>query len=147
MAGGEHKAQPHAGRVCLQGLVDVLLQLGELNDFVDERRSVPSGHPELGEVGLRVVPSRELGMEARADLEQGAGVAVDLYRPACRRRDTAYQFQESAFTGAVAPNDTETRPRRTEMDTSSRAWCSVYLPPRLSPRTSSMRCCGRSYKR
>jgi hypothetical protein len=47
--GGKHQADAHPGRVRLHRLVDVLLDLGKREDFVEEAGGSRAGDPLMGE--------------------------------------------------------------------------------------------------
>ena len=95
---GEREAQLHAARVALDGRVDEPLDLGELDDLVELALDLPPLHAEDRAVEEDVLAARQLGMEARADLEQRADAA-----PHARLAGVGSVMRERIFRSVVLP--------------------------------------------
>ena len=69
---GDREPEPHrhAGRVRADGAVDRVLELGEGDDLVEALADPRAGEPLEHPVQLDVLPAREVGMEAGAELEE-----------------------------------------------------------------------------
>jgi hypothetical protein len=63
-------------------------------------------------VQVDVLDAGELGVEARADLDQRADAALDLERAGARREDAGDQLQERGLPGTVPADDAERLPAR-----------------------------------
>ena len=56
-------------------------------------------------IQVGVLAASELGVEARADLDQRGDTALDLHRPFRRTVDAADDLQQRAFSGAISSDD------------------------------------------
>ena len=74
---GEAEADVHARGVVADRVVDEVFDTGEGNDVVELAVDLPGGEPEDRPVEVDVLAAREVGVEAGADLEQGADAALD----------------------------------------------------------------------
>ena len=75
---GEREPHVHAARVALHRRVDELLDARELDDLVEARVDLAALHPEDRAVQVDVLAAGQLGVEARADLEQAPDAPADL---------------------------------------------------------------------
>ena len=66
------------GRVGLDRRVDELLQLGELDDLVEAARDLLLRQPEHDAVDEDVLAPGDLGVKARAELDEGRDAAAHL---------------------------------------------------------------------
>ena len=82
---GEREPHVHAARVALDGRVHELPDAGEVHDLRHLPRDLATAHAEDGAIEIDVLATGELGMEARADLEQAADAAPDHGGSFCRR--------------------------------------------------------------
>ena len=73
---GEREPHLHAARVALHRRVEEALDARELDDLVEPARDLRAAHAEDRAVQEDVLAPGELGMEARADLEQRADAAA-----------------------------------------------------------------------
>ena len=103
----ERKPDVHAARIALDRRVDELLDPGELDDGVEVARDLLALHPQDGAVQEDVLASGELGMKARADLEQAADAPPDLRAPPRRRGDPRQDLQQRRLARAVLADDPE----------------------------------------
>ena len=113
-ATAKRQAHVHAGGVALDRRVEELRDLGELDDVVELAPDLGARHAEDGAVQVDVLAAAELGVEARADLEQAADAAVDLDPALGRLGDAREDLEQGALAGAVAADDADApaRPRR-----------------------------------
>ena len=93
------------GRVGLDGLVDVLLELRELDDAPDPRRRLVAPEAQVREVRDHVLPPREVRVEPRADLQQRMRPRAHLERAAGGLDHAGDELEEGALAGAVAPDE------------------------------------------
>src|SRR5262249_59085765 len=66
----ESEAHIHARRIVLHRRVDEVLQPGEVDDLVESLIDLSLGETENGAVQVDVLTTRELGMEARTQLQE-----------------------------------------------------------------------------
>src|SRR5579871_1415980 len=78
---GESKAQIHPARVMLDPCVDEGLDPGEVNDRVEIPLDLMSPHAQDCRREPYVLAPGELGVEARAHLEQGPDTPAELGTP------------------------------------------------------------------
>ena len=104
---GERQAQPHARGVALQRRVEEPLDAGEGGDLVEARADVAARHAEDRPAEEHVLPPRELVVEARADVEQGAEPAADASDAGGRRRDPREDPQQRGLARTVAADDAD----------------------------------------
>ena len=72
---GEREPKIHSGRVALHGRVEEPSDTRELDDFLEAPLDLTTTHAENGTVEVDVLSARQLGVETRPDLEQGADAA------------------------------------------------------------------------
>ena len=107
---GKGKAHVHAGGVALDRRVEKLGDLGELDDVVELASDLRPGHAQNGAVQVDVLAAAEFLMEARADLEQTADAALDLYPTRGGLGDARKNLEQGALAGAVAADDADHLP-------------------------------------
>ena len=73
----EREPHVHAARVPLDRRVEERRHAGEVDDLGQLARDLAASHAEDGAVQVDVLAAGQLGMEARADLEQAADAAAD----------------------------------------------------------------------
>ena len=83
------------------------LDLGEVDDLVELPVDLRLAHAEDRAVQVDVLPAGQLGVEARADLEQRADAPVDLGAAVRRLGDPREHLEQRALAGAVAADDAE----------------------------------------
>ena len=140
---GDREAEPHRhpGRVRPHGPVDRVLELRERDDLVeslaDPRACQPLQHP----VQLDVLPAREVGVEARAELEQRADPAAG--RDPARRRpdDPRDQPQQRRLPRAVASDEPDRLAGRRSASDTSRSAQTSCAPVRPRATSSSLSVC------
>jgi hypothetical protein len=93
----EPESYVHARRVVLHRRVDELLDAGEADDLVEPRVELLLAQPEDGAVEVDVLPSRELGMESGAQLEQRGDLAVRGDPPVVGAEDPGHALQHRAL--------------------------------------------------
>ena len=106
----EPEAHVHPGRVRAHGQVDEALELGELDDVVEGLADLRALHPVDRAAQEDVLASREVRVEAGAELEQRADRACDREPPARRLEDAREQAQEGRLAGAVPADDADGLP-------------------------------------
>ncbi len=104
---GEGEPHLHPRRVPLHGSVEEAPHAGELDDLVESAGDLPPLHSEDDPVEIHVLAPRQLGMEARADLEQGAHAAANPSRALRRAGDPGEDLQERALSCPVASDDAD----------------------------------------
>jgi len=98
------QAQVHARRIALDRRFDEFFDFSEGDDFVEFALDLGFLHAEDGAIEVDVLAAGQLRVKAGADLEQAAHPPVDLRLAFGRLSDSRQQFEQRAFTGAVAPN-------------------------------------------
>src|SRR3954447_16222752 len=104
------RARRHSARIALQRRIHVAVDPGEVSDclhLVSDRLSVQS---ENGLEMLDVLAAGELGMEPRADLEQGGQPSPDIDLAGVLHCDPCDELRERRLAGAVCPDDPEELP-------------------------------------
>ena len=108
----EAQAHVHPRRVRLDGGVDELAQLGEIDDLVEALVHLPPGEAEHDPVDGHVLAAADLGMEAGAQLDEGGDAAGHAQRAARRLGDAGEQLQQRRLAGSVLADDAEGRAAR-----------------------------------
>src|SRR5206468_1136535 len=103
---GDGKGQPdvHAAGKALHWRVDELLDPGKGHDLVELARDLLAAHAQDRAVQVDVFPTRQFGVEPRADFEQRGHPPVDLGETGRWLRNTRQDFEQRAFARAVAPD-------------------------------------------
>ena len=104
---GERQAQPHSRGVALERRVEEPLDPGEGSDPVEARADVIARHAEDRPAEEHVLSPRELVVEARADVEQGAEPAADTGDAGRRGRDPREDPEQRGLAGTVAADDAD----------------------------------------
>ena len=107
--GGHRERQPelHAARVALHGRVDEGADVRELDDLLEAALDLAALHVEDRAVQEDVLAAGELGMEARAHLEQRSDPAAQPRLAPRRRRDPGEDLEQRALAGAVVADHAE----------------------------------------
>ena len=106
----EREAQEHAGRVVLHRRVDESLDVGERDDFVELARLPGARMPEDGAAQEDVLAAGQLGVKARADLEQRTDTAAHLHPALGRIGDAGEDLEQRALAGAVSADEADDFP-------------------------------------
>src|SRR5690606_22075338 len=85
--------------------VKEFLNPAEIDDGVELLPDLCPPHPKDGAVTVTLLPSRKLGMKSRTHREERCHPAVDLKTACTVIRDARKDFQQRAFSCAVAAND------------------------------------------
>src|SRR5262249_28330344 len=101
------EAHVHPGRIRPHRNVLEGLELRELDDLVQVLVDVAPFEAVDGGVQIDVLDTGEVGVEARADLDQRADPPADLQHAGARSEDAGDQVQQRRLPGAVAPDDAE----------------------------------------
>src|SRR5581483_9851544 len=126
----EGETQVHARRVALQRRVEEPLHAGEGDDLLEPALDLPPLHAEDGAVEVDVLAPRELGVEARADLEQGAHAPAGARQARGGLGDARQDPQQRALAGAVEADHAEhLAPVDVQVD--------VAQGPHLAPRVAA----------
>src|SRR6185503_2832080 len=96
-----------ATRVVLDRRVDEPLDFGKGHDLVELARDLCTAHSEDGAAQEDVLAPGQLGVESRADLEQGADAAADLGETGRRIGDAREDLQEGALARSVAADQAD----------------------------------------
>ena len=108
----EAEPQVHTRRVVADWFVDELVQFGEADDVVEAPSDVPGGEPEDRPVQVHVLPAGQLGVEPRAQFEQGRKAAVGHGRALVGPQDPGQNLQQGRLAGTVPADDAKRRARR-----------------------------------
>ena len=89
----------------LDGSVEELLDLGELDDLVELALDLCAPHPQDGAIQVDVLAAGQLRMKAGADLQQAADPAVQIDPAGGRLGDPRQNLQQRGLARAVAADD------------------------------------------
>src|SRR5215471_11455927 len=105
--GSDRKPQPdvHSGGVPLDGYVDEVPNLREVDDTFELLPDLASRHTQDRSTQIHVFPAGQLRMEARPDLDQRRRPPIDRDLPGRRRRDARQQLQDRALAGTIVANN------------------------------------------
>ena len=108
-AGRNGKGQPHvhAGRVRLDGPIDELADVGKGFDIGKAPGDFLSVDAQDGAIEIDVLASGELGVEARAQLQQRGHAATNVDLASGGRERAAQDLQQRALAGAVTADDAD----------------------------------------
>ena len=108
---GHGKPQPrvHARGVGLHGGVDEALELREGHDVREALLHLAAGQAEHDAVDVDVLAAADLGVEARAQLDEGGDAALHLEGAPGGLGDPGEELQEGGLPGAVLPDHPEGR--------------------------------------
>ena len=104
---GKGQSHVHAGRVRLHGPVDELANVGKSFDVGKAPGDFLSADAQDGAIEIDVLASGELGVEARAQLQQCSHATSDVDLTGSGRERAAQDLQQRALAGAVAADDTD----------------------------------------
>src|SRR5581483_6678478 len=105
--GGDREGQAHVhpARVALDRRVDETLDLCEADDLVELPEHLTLPHPEHRAVEEDVLAPGEVGVEARADLDQRPHAPLYVDVALGGLRDPGQDLQQRALAGAVPPDE------------------------------------------
>ena len=105
----DRKAEPHvhAGRIGLHVRVEEAAEVGEVLDRGHDPVDLGSLEPEQRPVEVRVLAAAEVGMKARADLEQRRDASVHLEHARTRLRGSGEELEQRGFARAVRADHAE----------------------------------------
>ncbi len=107
--GGDGEGEPHihSARVPLDRGVEKPFDFGEGDDLIEFSFDLRALHPEDCAVEENIFASGKLRMKTRPDFEERADAAVNINTAGGWLSDSIENFQQRAFSGAVAPDDSE----------------------------------------
>src|SRR5262249_18723994 len=101
----ESESHEHSRRVRAYRQIDEALELGERDDLGHRLANPRAGEPVDGAVQVDVLTSAEIGMEARAQLEQRADASAGLDASRRRAEDAGQEPQQRRLPRAVSPDE------------------------------------------
>jgi hypothetical protein len=103
------EAEPHVhpGRIGLDGRVDEVRELGEVDDFVEALLDLSAGESQHDAVDEDVLAPGNLWMKPRAEFDECRNPAVDPNGAAGRLGDARDDLEGRALAGSVPADDTE----------------------------------------
>ncbi len=101
---GKAEADVHPRRVGLDRLVDELADAREFEDLVHPALDLRPGEPEQHAVDDDVLAPGDLGVKARAQLDQCRHPPADLHAPLSRPEDPADHLERSGLPRSVGPD-------------------------------------------
>ncbi len=104
---GEGEAHDHAAAVRFDRLIEEVTDLGEGGDGLDLGVDLGAGEAEDGGVEVDVFASRELGVEAGAEFEQGGDASLDRHYAGGRTECGGDELEQRAFARAVAADEAD----------------------------------------
>src|SRR5262245_3597924 len=104
---GEGEPHEHPGRVLLDRPVDELADSGEVEDRWQSSPNVLLGKAQEARALKDVLPARQFGMKARAQLQQRDHPAFHLEPPGGRVQRARQDLQEGGFARTVHANDAD----------------------------------------
>ncbi|MBV6391880.1 MAG: hypothetical protein KPEEDBHJ_01096 [Anaerolineales bacterium] len=105
--GGKGNAHIHAAGIGLHRLVNKLSDVGKGDNPSDAFLDLIPAHAEDGGVRINVFASAKLGVETRAQLQQGGNPSVDLDSAKSRGERSGDQLQECGFSASVPPDNAD----------------------------------------
>jgi len=106
---GEPEPHVHPGGVDLDGRVDEVADVGELDDLVDRRVDLALAHPEDRPVEVDVLASGELPVKARTEFQERGDTAVHQQPSRCGPVDAGEDLEHGRLAGAVVADEAEGR--------------------------------------
>ncbi len=104
---GKRQPHVHAAGIALDLRIEEFFDFREGHDLVEPPGDIAPAHAENGAVEIDVFAPGEIGMEARADLQQAADAADQFDAPFGGLGDLREDFEQRAFAGAVAADDAD----------------------------------------
>ena len=104
---GEREPHVHPARVELHLGIDELLDPGELHDLVEILLGLAPRQAQNGRIEVHVLPTGEIGVHSRTELEQRSEPASSLHVAGLGRKDASDDLEQRALARAVAPDDAE----------------------------------------
>src|SRR4051812_41102553 len=103
----EAQSNVHAGGIMLHGSIEKFLKLSECHNFVKLSNDLSLSHAEDRAVEKNVFATGQLRMKSRPNLKQTRHPRPHHYSSLRGISDARDYFQQCAFAGAVAPDDTD----------------------------------------
>jgi hypothetical protein len=104
--GRERQPSLHAGRVCLERLIDDIAQLTGIDDRFDLFLDLRAFHPEAEATHHDVLRPSVLGMESRAQLENRGDPTIDLEFARGSLESARNDLEKRRFPGTVPAENT-----------------------------------------
>ena len=104
------QAYKHAARIALNRRIEKLLDFRKSHDLIQLAPHLLPGHAQNRPVEISIFPPGQVGMKTRAHLQQAGDAAFDLDEPAGWGGDLRQNFEQSAFAGPIAADDTQRLP-------------------------------------
>ena len=105
---GEPQTHVHAGRIRLDGRVDELPELREVDDVVEAIVNLTLGQAQHDPVDEHVLAPGDFGMESGAELDERGDPPIDPHAARRRLRDAGDQLERRALPRAVPADDART---------------------------------------
>ena len=135
---GEGQPNVHATRVALDYRIDELVDLREIDDFVELPRHFLAFHPQNRPVEEDVLAAGQLGMKAGANFQQRPEAAANLCMARARSGHPREDLQQGALASAVAPDDSnDLTPRDVERNIPERQVSRAFCPELTAEERSS----------
>lgn len=104
---GKTQAHLHAGGVEFDRRIDMFFHPAEVDDLVQFAVDLLFGHAQDGAVHVDVLAAGQFGVEAGADLQQGAHPAFEAHFARSRFGDMRQDLKQGAFAGAVVADNAQ----------------------------------------
>ncbi len=101
--GGDGEGEPyiHAAGIVFDRGIEEFADPGKFDNGVEAFGDISLLHPQHRPVEEDVFPAGQFRVEAGADFQQAADVAVHVHRPFCGISDAGKDLEDGAFAGAV----------------------------------------------
>ena len=106
---GEGKAHRHAGGISAQGLIDEILQFGELDDLGSFGGELSLAEPRESAIEKNVLPAGELLVKSHTQLQQRRYAPLDGETARGRDGRAGQEFEQGRLTSAVDTHDSQGR--------------------------------------
>ena len=139
----EGEADEHAGRVLLDGPVDELADLGEVEDRGQTGSHLGVREAQQPRALEDVLPSGQLGVKAGAQLEERGDPPLDLERPLRRIEGAREDLEQRALPRPVDPDDADALPSghvEAHPFRAQKSWCRRARPAVSHSITRSQGC-------
>src|SRR5665213_310784 len=104
---GESESGVHATGIALDGGIYEILDLGKLDDLVELASDVHALHPHDGALEEDVLPSGEVGVESRSDLDEHPHATGYLTDSAVWAEDLREKLENGRLACPVGTHDSE----------------------------------------
>ena len=109
---GEAQAHVHARRIMLDRHIDVIAQFGEVQDVVKKALGLLAAEAQHRGIEIDILAPGEVGVEARAQFQQGADAAMHPDFARGGLDNAGDQLEKGALAAAVAADDAHAAPRQ-----------------------------------